>query len=176
MIEVVVTGSECTGKTTLAATLAERYGTVWVPEYARAFVAATVAPPTVADVDPIARGQIADAERLRGRASGLLVQDTDLLSTLVYARHYFGECPEWIPKALEERTADLYLLLGIDLPWEPDGEQRDRGDRRDEMHGLFRDALKEFGARYVEVTGLGTSREAAAAKAIDELLGAPRGR
>ena len=37
MIRLVVTGSECTGKTTLAARLAERYRTAWVPEFARAY-------------------------------------------------------------------------------------------------------------------------------------------
>ena len=41
MIRVVVTGSECTGKTTLAADLAARLSVPWVPEYARQYVAAT---------------------------------------------------------------------------------------------------------------------------------------
>ena len=38
MIRVVVTGSECTGKTTLATELAQHYDTVWVPEFLRQFV------------------------------------------------------------------------------------------------------------------------------------------
>lgn len=58
MIRVVVTGSECTGKTTLAAALAAAYDTVWVPEFARRFVRDKGAPPTFDDVEPIARGQM----------------------------------------------------------------------------------------------------------------------
>ena len=38
MIRVVVTGSECTGKTTLARALAEHHKAPWVSEYARQFV------------------------------------------------------------------------------------------------------------------------------------------
>ena len=40
MIRVVVTGSECTGKTTLATELAQHYGTAWVTEFVRQFVEA----------------------------------------------------------------------------------------------------------------------------------------
>ena len=35
---VVLTGPECTGKTTLAAVLAERFAAPWVPEASRLFV------------------------------------------------------------------------------------------------------------------------------------------
>ena len=41
MIRVVVTGSECTGKTTLAEELATHYETVRVPEFARLSCAKT---------------------------------------------------------------------------------------------------------------------------------------
>ena len=58
VIRVVVTGSECTGKTTLAEALAESYGTVAVPEYARLFVGEKGAAPAYRDVETIARGQI----------------------------------------------------------------------------------------------------------------------
>ena len=36
---VVLTGSECTGKTTLTADLARHYHVVWVPEYVRSYAA-----------------------------------------------------------------------------------------------------------------------------------------
>jgi len=58
MLRVVVTGSECTGKTTLAETLAEHYGTVVVPEFVRYYVREKGAAPEYRDVEAIARGQI----------------------------------------------------------------------------------------------------------------------
>lgn len=172
MIRVVVTGSECTGKTTLAAALADRFDAPWVPEYVRSFVVEVGRSPERGDVEAIARGQIRLEDELAGKATGLLVQDTDLLSTVVYARHYYGECPPWIENALRDRAADLYLLAGIDVPWIPDGDQRDRGDRREEMQQLFRQALLGRDLLFVEVEGSVESRVERAASEAGKLLAA----
>jgi NadR type nicotinamide-nucleotide adenylyltransferase len=169
-LRVVVTGSECTGKTTLAAFLAERYATVCVPEHAREYVAAKNAPADASDAEPIARGQIHSEDVLSQTANRLLIQDTDLISTIVYCRHYYGTCPSWIEEAARKRRADLYLLADIDVPWEPDSNQRDRADRREEMQGLFRKALEEFEAHYLEVRGGREQRAEQAAQAIDRML------
>ena len=174
VIRVVVTGSECTGKTTLAAALAERFEAVCVPEYVRQYVLEKGEPPTVNDVDAIARGQLALERSLEDEAvqreSKLLILDTDLLSTIVYSRHYYGACPSSVEKAFEERQADLYFLAGIDVPWVPDGDQRDRGHRREEMQNLFRQALTSRDLRFVEIQGAVEERVAKATKAIDQLL------
>jgi len=169
MIRVIVTGSECTGKTTLAEALARHYDTVWVPEFVRQFVEEKGASPDYADVDAIARGQIALEDRMSSEASGLLIQDTDLLSTVIYSRHYYGDCPPWIEEELRARAGDLYLLADIDVPWSPDGEQRDRGDRRAEMHELFRSALGHRGFRFVEISGTLPERLEKAIATIDQL-------
>lgn len=170
MIRIVVTGSECTGKTTLASALAEHFDTIWVPEYVRLFVEEKGAAPEYADVEAIARGQIELEDRMTSEADRLLIQDTDLLSTLVYSRHYYGDCPKWIEEELRARAGDLYLLAGIDVPWSPDGDQRNRGDRREEMHGLFRMALNERNLRFVDVSGPPAPRLDAATSAIEGLL------
>ncbi|MCH7825440.1 MAG: ATP-binding protein, partial [Acidobacteria bacterium] len=125
MKRVVVTGSECTGKTTLAGALARHYQVPWVPEFARRFVSEKGAAPAFADVEAIARGQVALEDEVAATASTLLIQDTDLLSTVVYSHHYYGACPAWVEAALQERCADLYLLAGIDVPWVADGDQRE---------------------------------------------------
>ncbi len=169
MKRLVVTGSECTGKTTLARALADHYATACVPEFARDFVTQKGAPPESADVDQIARGQIAREDQQARAAGRLLIQDTDLLSTVVYSRHYYGHCPTWIDEALRRRAADLYLLAGIDVPWEADGDQRDRGHLREEMQALFRAALTSRGLHFVEVEGPHEERMQQAIAAIDEL-------
>jgi NadR type nicotinamide-nucleotide adenylyltransferase len=167
---IVVTGSECTGKTTLARAIAEHLDTVWTPEYAREFLRSKGAPLTADDVDPIARGQMAlDDERLH-QASHVLVLDTDLLSTIVYSDHYYGACPEWIEEEFRNRPADLYLLADIDVPWTPDGIFRDRGDRRVEMQMLFRDALASRGLSFVDVSGPHEERMRLAIEAVDGLI------
>jgi len=169
MIRIVVTGSECTGKTTLARSLAAHYQTVCVPEYVRQFVEEKGTAPEYGDVEAIARGQIALEDSLTATASDLVIQDTDLLSTVVYSKHYYGNCPKWIEEAVLERAAGLYLLADIDVPWTPDGDQRDRGDRREEMQDLFRQTLEDRGLRYVEVRGSRQRRLNLAISAIQEL-------
>ena len=146
-LRVVVIGSECTGKTTLAQALASRFGAPWVPEFCRGFQDAKGSPLDASDVEPIARGQNAEADAAERRARDLVVLDTDLVSTVVYARHYYGSCPEWIEAATRRRAGDLYLLLCPDVPWVADGLQRDRPDEteRAEMHARFRDALTSLG-------------------------------
>ena len=170
MIRVVVTGSECTGKTTLAKALANHYNTVFVAEYARQFVQDLGRAPEVSDVEAIARGQIASEDALANAASKILIQDTDLLSTVIYSRHYYDDCPDWIEDAVVERAGDLYLLCDIDVPWVPDGDQRDRGGRREEMHQLFRQALLDRDLEFVDIRGSLDHRMNLAARAIARKL------
>ncbi len=173
MKRVVVTGSESTGKTTLAADLARHFGTVWVSEYAREYldekVATTGLPLDEGDVEPIARGQIAAEDRGAALAEGLLVLDTDLVSTTVYARHYYGACPAWIEQAARDRRADLYLLCDIDVSWVAD-PQRDRPHMREHMHALFVGALEALGAPYVTIRGSWDDRRAAAIAAVSMVV------
>jgi NadR type nicotinamide-nucleotide adenylyltransferase len=166
---VVVTGSECTGKTTAAAALAATYGVPWVPEAARAVAEARGGGLTIDDVGPIARAHLAAAERVGSTGAALVFLDTDLISTVVYSRHYYGACPRWIERAARDQLADLYLLHRPDIPWVPDAS-RDRGHLRDVLHALFVDALSEFGASAVEVGGSGDARLAQAARAVDRLV------
>ena len=168
MKRVVVTGSESTGKTMLAARLAAHYGTAWSPEFAREYALARRSL-DAGDVEPIARGQMAGEDEAARRARGVLILDTDLLSTALYAAHYYGACPQWIADAARERRPDLYLLLAIDVPWEP-GPARDRGHLREEMHALFADAVRATGVPYVEITGDWDARFRRAVEAIDALL------
>lgn len=170
---VVITGSECTGKSTLARFLALHYGALLVHEYVREYAAAKGAPIDVSDHWPIARGQALAEQRALARAQTaahrLLVLDTDLLSTVTYAHHYTGQCDPGIETLARERMADHYLLLDIDVPWRPDGV-RDRGDRREEVHAAFVDTLERFGAPYTLVNGSWDERLPTALRVINDLL------
>lgn len=173
VVRIVVTGSECTGKTSLAFELARLYGAPCSAEFARLYLERKGEALTAQDVDAIAAGQIDGEDRAIDQAAALVMHDTDLLSTMVYARHYYGTCPPWIVKAMWRRRADLYLLLHPDVPWVADGLQRDRAAERDIMHALFRSALLEIGARFVDVTGPWKLRRASASAAIDARIAAP---
>lgn len=166
---IVVTGSECTGKTTLAGELATHYRTLWVPEYSRKYADARAGVLGYNDVEPIARGQIAAEDACIAQAERVLIQDTDLLSTVVYSYHYYEACPEWVEQIAHERIASLYLFLHPDVPWVADGI-RDRGHMREDMHRIFHEALVRWQAPYVDITGGWSTRFEAARRAIDLML------
>jgi NadR type nicotinamide-nucleotide adenylyltransferase len=174
MTRVVLTGSESTGKTTLAWRLAQHYNAEYLPEFVRGYAERKSGVLSFADHGPIAHGQMALEDKHIARAKGLIVQDTDLLSTVVYCEHYFGQCPAWIVDAASTRRPDLYLLCDIDIPWVADSV-RDRGHMRDEMQQLFRDAVVASGSPYSAVTGTGEDRFARARDVIDALLRAKGG-
>jgi nicotinamide riboside kinase len=71
---------------------------------------------------------------------------------------------------LARRRAELYLLADIDVPWTPDGLMRDRGQRREEMHELFRGALESRSERFMIVRGPHEARMEVATRAIGALL------
>ena len=167
---VVITGSESTGKTMFAESLAERFGTVAAPEFARDYLDRRKAPLDRYDVEVIAVGHLAQEARYLRRAERVLFLDTDLLSTVVYGEHYYGAVEPWIERVARERLGDLYLLLDIDVPWIAD-PQRDRGDRREEMQALFRRTLERAGARYVTISGSWAERLERAAAAVRAEIG-----
>lgn len=169
LIRVVLTGSESTGKTVLARQLADHYGAEFAPEFVREFAVRKGGAIDFTDTDEIARGQIALEDEHARRARGLMIQDTDLLSTVVYCNHYYGQCLDWIRQAAIDRRPALYLLLEIDVPWVPD-DVRDRETRRDEMQQLFRAAVASSGAPYVVISGSWDERFRLAREAVDRLI------
>lgn len=169
---VVITGSESTGKTTLAADLARSFGGLFVPEYSRRYADARLAKGKeldATDVEPIARGTVAMHDRNLKHARGLVALDTDLVSTVVYARHYYGACPTWIEQAAVERRGDLYLLCDIDVPWVP-GVHRDRPHAREEIQAMFTAAVEALGSPVAYVRGSWIERFQIAAGAVTQLL------
>jgi NadR type nicotinamide-nucleotide adenylyltransferase len=168
VIKIVLTGSESTGKTALARRLGEHFHAPVAEEFVRDYAAERQGKIGVADHGPIARGQMASEDAAIARATDLVIFDTDLVSTVVYCEHYFGTCPEWIAREARARAGDLYLLLQPDIPWIPDGV-RDRGERRDEMHDLFRRKLDELQLRYVDIGGEREARFHAAVRAIERV-------
>ena len=171
-IRIVVSGSECTGKTVLTRALAANFDTPFSTESARDYVNELGRAVQFSDVEPIARCQIAMENSLLGDDSRMYIFDTDLFSTLIYSRLYFGRCPSWIEPLCRARRADLYLLCGTDLPWVKDDFQRgqDTPTKRQHAQNLFANVLNENGCSVRAVSGLNDNRTQCAISAIETWL------
>jgi len=155
LFKVVVTGSECTGKTTLVQALAARFETAFSTEGARNYLDEVQRPLSFADVEPIARRQMSLEGEALEQAGNLAILDTDLVSTMIYSRHYYGGCKAWITEMAVSRMADLYLVCDIDVPWTEDGLQRDQGEpgQRLQLHQTFISELDRIHAPYEILSG-----------------------
>lgn len=171
---VVLIGPECTGKTRLTCDLAAHYGVPSSPEHAREYVERHGAALGFADVDAIGRGQQADEDEAIARAAvegaPLVLLDTDLVSTMIYSRHYYDDCPRWIEESAVRRLADLYLLHDVDVEWVGDGHQREQPERREELFVRFKLTLELLDAKLAPVAGDWNERRRRAIDAIDRLL------
>lgn len=167
LTRIVVTGSESTGKTTLANSIAEHYAVPWIPEFARDYAENKDEPLTADDVGPIAAGQIAREDAAFQNASGVVILDTDIVSTVVFAEHYYGRVPSWIEHAAQERLADLYLLCDTDVPWVAD-QVRDAQHHRRQIHDLFVQRLAQLAAT-VRVVGGTTSPHERLKRALEHI-------
>lgn len=182
-LRVVLVGSECTGKTELAEWLAAELQVPMSPEYAREYAEARggSAALTVDDVGPIARGQLDAEEHAVAAAleqgSAVVVHDTDLLSTLVYAAEYYGvgAVPSWLPETVLERTPAVYLLCDIDVPWHGD-PVRDVTRERQVMQRAFEDALGRVGTAVVRLQGARQARRKIARDAVAAMMAVVAGK
>ncbi|TCO75791.1 NadR type nicotinamide-nucleotide adenylyltransferase [Plasticicumulans lactativorans] len=171
-LRVLLIGPESTGKTTLARTLAARYGEPWVAEFVREHLAAAGRHEVrFDDLAAIVAGQLDAAARAARRARRLLICDTAPLATAIYARHYFGRCP---PRLLARARADAHryavvLLADTDLPFAAD-PLRDPAQDRTALRTAFRRTLQRLGIAHRWLRGRDTTRLAAARAAVEAAL------
>ncbi len=166
---VAILGPESTGKTTLARRLADHYRTLWVPEYLRAWLDHRGLPVVPSDVHTAARGQVATEYALARRCNRLLVCDTDLWMSVVYAEYYFGAAPPWIVEAARAQRRDLTLVLEPDVPHVADVQREGPHVRGVVLDRLLR-RLTHEGVSFHRIRGPWEARFAQATALIDPLL------
>lgn len=166
--KIVLTGPECTGKSTLAEKLAAHYHTVWVPEYARSYIEALERPYNADDILNIAKGQLELEDSFFKKANQILFCDTALIVPKIWSEVAYGSCPEWIENQIINRHYNLYLLMRPDIVWRPD-PQREHPHLRNELFELYENALQKIDTPYVIIEGVYEQRLQIASQAIDNL-------
>lgn len=166
---VTVVGPECTGKTDLSKFLAGHFQTVWVPEYARAYLNKLNHPYDASDLIKIAHGQVRLEDEWLGSANKVLICDTNLIVIKVWSESKYGTCDEEILKLMSSRHYDLLLLTTIDVPWEND-PQREHPDRREHFMQIYRKEIAAGSTPVVEISGEREQRQSRAVEAIQTML------
>lgn len=148
---VAFIGGESTGKSTLARVLAERLGTVWVPEFGRTLWEQQGGDLLAQDLLRIAATQAQHEDQAAQQAHRWLFCDTTPLVTLGYSGWMFGTMPGPLLRAAE-RAYDLLFLCAPDIPFEQDGTRVGEGFRM-RQHAWYLQQLQARGVDHVLLEG-----------------------
>jgi HTH-type transcriptional regulator, transcriptional repressor of NAD biosynthesis genes len=166
MRTVCLHGPESTGKTTLAAQLAEHFGAISVPEYGRIYCEIFGNACDLEDLRAIRRGHELLAAAARRKARELIVFDTDAVMTVVWSDVLLGMRTADLDRI--DDPADLYLLCDIDVPFVADGIRYfPEPATRAKMFAQTKVELERRGLPFVTITG---ARDARLKTAVDAIL------
>ena len=173
---IAIVGAESTGKSTLAAALAARVGAetgltcTHVDEELRGWCTRAGRVPRRDEQRAVAEAQQA---RIVEAAAGhdVVIADTTALMIAVYSRLVYDDrsLDAWAGAQHARRVAHT-LLTALDIPWVPDGLQRDGPHVRPPVDAMVRELLAAHAIDWSLVSGLGEARLDRALDAIAPLL------
>ncbi|QNL21989.1 ATP-binding protein [Hyphobacterium sp. CCMP332] len=153
MPNIVLIGSECSGKTSLAEALAGYFDIDFLHEYSRQYAESKESELSYKDVMPIAKGQLkSEKDFIKNTKSRLLIFDTCLLSTYIYSKIYYKKVPEKLKYWLDLNLYDHFYLTFPDPEWKEDGIRKMPMSRL-KMHEFFLSELVRFKVSYSELRG-----------------------
>ena len=194
MIKIAILGTESSGKTTLATGIADYFGVDFVEEFAREYLTDYYQknqqndnqkqPYSLQDIENIAKQQYQNIQNYQQdnlqknpqqnkKHQKLLIADTELIVTKIWAENSFKTVPKWILEHIEKQNFDLYLLTSYDdIAWEYDPlrEHQDLNERK-MLFECYKNELEKYKFSYEIISGENKeNRLEKAIKAISKLL------
>lgn len=174
-MKICLLGAESTGKTALAQALAAHYQSrgktaAVAAELLREWCAHAGRMPRPEDLLQIARAHEARVDEA-ARSADIVIADTSALMVAIWGGMLFEDSELWRFAIERQCGYDATLVMGLDLPWAPDGLQRQGPESREPVDALVRGALERAGIAYRVVYGRGDERLASALLALGQ--GAP---
>ncbi len=154
-MNIFITGSESTGKSTLTRQLSEHFGVPCIPEFARYYISSLHRDYTLADLEIIGKKQIDQIEK--NKQTDLVFFDTGLIVTCVWFQHKYRHIPQWLLSAIPNSGLGKYLICEPDIPWAQDSV-RENPNLREELHGLYIKMIQDQGFSLGFVRGHGIAR------------------
>jgi NadR type nicotinamide-nucleotide adenylyltransferase len=119
---VVFLGAPSTGKTTIAARLAQEYASVWMPEYGREYwerhqVNRRL---SLAQLEELAEGHLEREEELLRRANRFLFTDTNALTTYMFSLSYHSSATRRLKDLADQAVSryDLVFVCDTDIAYD----------------------------------------------------------
>jgi nicotinamide riboside kinase len=165
ILRIAFVGAECSGKTSLAKSLADAFAkefpSAYIPEYLRLFVDQENRTPRTDEQVGIAMEQQSLERTL---ANDLIKQhnnpdfvllfcDTTPLMTCIYSEVVFGGTNPELLKLAKAHDYDLTIFTQNDFPWQEDGLQRDGPVAQTKVHFRVKARLEELQIPYQSVFG-----------------------
>jgi nicotinamide riboside kinase len=168
---IALLGAESTGKTRLALALNDHLLTqglrvTVVPEVLRVWCTREGRAPRPEEQLAIAREHEDRVDAARG-AADIVVADSSAVMVAIYAGMLFPDDALYRLAIERQRRYDATLVTGLDLPWVPDGLQRDANASREDVDALVRKLLQHAGIAFHVVYGEGPQRLRGALRALE---------
>ena len=154
MRRFVLTGPECSGKTTLSKSLAEHFKGEYLAEPARTILNGVEAY-TPRDLLVILQGYI-NREDVNFSDTTLFL-DTDLQNLFLWWQEKYGPAPRKLVQAYKAQTDRFFLLCKPDLPWVFDPLRENPNDR-ERLFGLYHRDLVDRKLPFAIIEGDGEVR------------------
>lgn len=172
-MRIALLGAESTGKSQLANELAAHMRTSGqsaqaVSEYLREWCERESRTPQQGEQAHIAQIQQDRIEAATAQTNWLLA-DTTPLMTAVYSEFIFQDTSLTEAALRYQKSFDLTLLTGLDMPWQADGIQRDGAHVRTPVDTLLREKLQSAGIAFEVIYGSDVQRTLNALQAIARL-------
>ena len=176
-MKIALLGAESTGKSQLAFDLAAHLcasgqQAVAVGEYLRDWCEREGRTPQPHEQAHIAHTQQSRIEAAAKQAPWVIA-DTTPLMTAAYSEFIFSDSSLHAAALSYQRSFDLTLLTGLDMPWLPDGIQRDGPHVRGPVDALLRRLLERGSIAFEVIYGQGPQRLQNALQAMQRVGTAP---
>ncbi len=140
-MKIIITGIECSGKTTLAHQLHQAIGGILVPEFSRSYLNNSGSTYHQNDILNIAKGQLALEREAETNGIRPIICDTSLIVMKVWSMIRFDSCDPWIISQIESQTWDLFFLCDHQIPYEED-PLRENDINRQFHYDIYHNELK----------------------------------
>lgn len=162
-MKIALLGAESTGKSDLGKQLEQHFvaqgkSVQHIPEYLRRWCDEQQRTPRMDEQLGIATEQIRQINAASASSCDYLIADTTPLMVATYSDLLFDDNSLYDLALQYQRSFDITLLMGLDIPWAADGIQRDGPHMREPVDAKIRVALVRAGIHFQVVYGSGEAR------------------